>query len=84
MPHLKQGIQKVSYSLKVNWFKGRSPQAREEVGNEMISELTIMSVIVSPVGFMPGTAASLTGVFVMIVVSDLNVHGPSPRHVCVP
>ena len=70
--------------MKINWFKGRSPQAREEASNEMISELTILPVIVSPVGFMTGTAAALTGVFVMIVVSDLYVHGPSPRHVCVP
>ena len=45
--------------LKGKCVKGRSPQARKETSNEMDSELTIMSVIVSPVGSNPGTAGCL-------------------------
>lgn len=50
----------------------------------MVSELTLMFVIVNLVGFMSGTAAALAGVFVMTVISDLHVHGLSSRHVYVP
>lgn len=47
--------------LKVSWFKGHSPLAREETRNEMVPDLTIITVIVTQWGYMSGTSVAPVG-----------------------